>query len=164
MIIDVVDPHLQSIWSGPVEGAAGNDVVAVVTDHACTEAVDALEDVEDPVRVDGVRDGEDDVGAAVLRTPEDCVAGSAGSKVAWVDGAAGQKAKSYASVGGEYLCSRGLCLRPSYGVGGVAAGWLTETPGGYVGVDDWDRCNGNDELEQEDPEDLESLHCRAGIV
>lgn len=93
MIIDVVDPHLQPIWSGPVEGAAGNDVVAVVIDHACTEAVDALEDVEDPVRVDGVRDGEDDVGAAVLRTPEDCVAGGAGSKVAWVDVAAGQKAK-----------------------------------------------------------------------
>lgn len=96
MIIGVVDPHHQPILSDPVEDAAGNDVVAVVTDHACTEAVDALEDVEDPVRVDDVREGEDDIGAAVLRTPEDCVAAGAGSGVDWLDAAAGQKAKEYA--------------------------------------------------------------------
>lgn len=41
---------------------------------------------------------------------------------------------------------------------------MTETPGGYMGVDDWHCCNGNDELNQENPEDLERMHCRAGIV
>lgn len=110
MIIRISDPQRQPIFSGPIEEAAGDGAVAVLLDHGETEAVDAVEDVKDALGGDGARDGEDDVGAAVLCAPEDGAGVGAGSEDVGRGGAAGQRAKEYASVGGRDLFSKAAQL------------------------------------------------------
>lgn len=168
MIVSISDPQLQPVLSDPVEEAAGDGVVAVSLNHAQTEAVDAVEDIEDAVGGDGGGDGEDDVGAAVVCAPEDGAGVGSGSGAVGLGDAAGHKAKEYASVGEEIclarLSSHEVSLLPSYGAGGVGAGLLTETPCSYVGIGAWHCGIDNDELCQDNPEDLESPHCRGGVV